>query len=198
MRDELSDLRPIDIASVVSADYVFDFTILYESLLESWALYPFRLHAYALDDEAHSRLADAGLPGVEVHRVGASSDDWWQNAAQKIALVERSGLDRCLVSDVDNVFVQETPELFLLLDHCDFAFIASPLPDWPIQTNIWGFRSNEHDGVLPQGVFGVRSAVDEFFGARRLPVKATHVDAPWSSWFVEIPATAVRPKGRSA
>lgn len=143
VRDELSELRPIDIASVVSADYVFDFTILYESLLESWAFHPFRLHAYALDDEAHSRLADADLAGVEVHRAGASSDDWWQSAAQKIALVERSGLDRCLVSDVDNVFVQETPELFLLLDRCDFAFIASPLPDWPIQTNIWGFRSNE-------------------------------------------------------
>jgi hypothetical protein len=139
---ELSDLRPIDIASVVSADYVFDFTILYESLVESRALYPFRLHAYALDDGAHSRLAEAGLAGVEVHRAEASSGDSWQNVAPTIALVERSGLDRCLVSDVDNVFVQETPELFLLLDRSDFAFVASPRPDWPIQTNIWGFRSN--------------------------------------------------------
>jgi hypothetical protein len=143
VHDELSDLRPIEIASVVSADYVFDFTILYESLLESSALYPFRLHAYALDDEAHSRLVEAGLAGVEVHRARASSGDWWQNVAQKIGLVEHAGLDRCLVSDVDNVFVQETPELFLLLDRCDFAFIASPWPKWPIQANIWGFRSNE-------------------------------------------------------
>jgi hypothetical protein len=143
VRDELSDLRPIDIATVVSADYVFDFTILYESLVESRALYPFRLHAYALDDGAHSRLAEAGLAGVEVHRADASSGDWWENLAPKIALVERSGLDRCLVSDVDNVFVQETPELFLLLDRSDFTFIGSPLPKWPIQTNIWGFRSNE-------------------------------------------------------
>ena len=143
VRDELSDLRPIEIAAVVSADYVFDFAILYESLVESRALYPFRLHAFALDDEARSRLVEAGLADVEVHRAEASSGDWWQNVAQKIALVERSGLDRCLVSDVDNVFVQETPELFLLLDRYDFAFVASPFPRWPIQANIWGFRSNE-------------------------------------------------------
>jgi hypothetical protein len=142
--DELSDVPLIEIASVVSADYVFDFTILYESLLESWALFPFRLHAYALDDEARSRLADADLAGVEVHRAAPASDDsWHENAAQKVALVERSGLDRCLVSDVDNIFVQETPELFLLLERFDFAFIASPWPDWPIQTNIWGFRRND-------------------------------------------------------
>jgi len=49
------------------------------------------------------------------------------------------------------------------------------------------------DGVPPQGVFGVKSAVNEFFGAKGLPVKATHVDAPWSSWFVEIPGS--RPNG---
>ena len=141
--DELADLETVEIAAVVSADYVFDFAILYESLLESWKFYPFRLHAYALDDEAHSRLAAAGLDGVEVHRAG-SSNDWWQNVAQKIALVEHSGLDRCLVSDVDNVFVQETPELFLLLDHFDFVFVGSPSPDWPIQPNVWGFRTNAH------------------------------------------------------
>jgi hypothetical protein len=140
--EELSDLEMIEIASVVSAGYVFDFAILHESLLESWNFYPFRLHAYALDDEANSTLVAAGLDGVEVHRAG-SSNDWWQNVAQKIALVGRSGLDRCLVSDVDNVFVQETPELFLLLDRFDFVFIGSPHPDWPIQGNIWGFRSNE-------------------------------------------------------
>jgi hypothetical protein len=145
VREELSDVPVIDIASVVSAGYVFDFTIFYESLRESWALFPFRLHAFALDDEAHSRIAEAELTGVEVHRAGAASPDgtWQERVGQKIALVEHSGLDRCLVSDVDNVFVQETPELFLLLDQFDFAFIASPWPDWPVQANIWGFRSNE-------------------------------------------------------
>jgi predicted O-methyltransferase YrrM len=146
VRDELADVPVVDIASVVSAGYVFDFTIFYESLRESWALFPFRLHAFALDDEAYSRIAEADLPGVEVHRAGAASPDgtWHQHVGQKVALVEHSGLDRCLVSDVDNVFVQETPELFLLLEHFDFVFVTSPWPaTWPVQANIWGFRRNE-------------------------------------------------------
>lgn len=143
VHEELSGLPPVEIAAVVSAGYVFDFTILYESLVESWALFPFRLHAFALDEESASRLNEVGLEGVEVHRSGASSDDWWHNAAQKIALVERSGLERAVVTDVDNVFVQETPELFLLLDHFDFTFVGSPWPEWPVQTNVFGFRSNE-------------------------------------------------------
>jgi predicted O-methyltransferase YrrM len=167
--DELSDVPLIEIASVVSADYVFDFTILYESLLESWALFPFRLHAYALDDEAQSRLAEADLAGVEVHRTGAASDDsWHENAAQKVALVERSGLDRCLVSDVDNIFVQETPELFLLLERFDFTFIASPWPDWPIQTNIWGFRRNERSRNFARE-WARRAAGRRFSDASGLP-----------------------------
>jgi hypothetical protein len=135
-------METIEIASVVSVDYVFDFAILYESLLESWKFFPFRLHAYTLDDEAHAALSAVGLEGVELHR-GGTSADWWKNVAQKIALVDRSSLDRCIVSDVDNVFVQETPELFLLLDRFDFVFIGSPHPDWPIQGNLWSFRRNE-------------------------------------------------------
>jgi hypothetical protein len=41
---ELAALEPIDIAAVVSSSYVLDFVILYESLLESWTFFPFRLH----------------------------------------------------------------------------------------------------------------------------------------------------------
>lgn len=38
------------------------------------------------------------------------------------------------------------------------------------------------DGALPEGLFGVRSAVDAFFGELGLPVHATTDDAPWPSW----------------
>ncbi len=43
------------------------------------------------------------------------------------------------------------------------------------------------DGHFPTGDFGVQSAVDEFFGARGLPVHATRADAPWRTWFVSVP-----------
>jgi predicted O-methyltransferase YrrM len=43
------------------------------------------------------------------------------------------------------------------------------------------------DGNLPAGVFGVKSAVDEFFGALGIPVRHTHLDGPWLSWIVVVP-----------
>ena len=42
------------------------------------------------------------------------------------------------------------------------------------------------DGDFAEGVFGVRSAVNEFFAAQDLRVRTTVLDAPWVSWFVEI------------
>lgn len=45
------------------------------------------------------------------------------------------------------------------------------------------------DGEFPQGVFGVKRAVDEFFGARGIPVHSTPGKPPrlFASWLVEIP-----------
>ena len=46
------------------------------------------------------------------------------------------------------------------------------------------------DGTFPSGVFGVKSAVDEFFVARGIPVHATKGKRPvemFPSWLVEIP-----------
>ena len=42
----------------------------------------------------------------------------------------------------------------------------------------------------PHGEFGVRSAVDGFFGRAGLTVHATLADRPWVSWFVPMPGQA--------
>ena len=140
VRHELGNTPVVEIAAVVSHGEELDFAILYESLLEAWTAFPFRLHAFAIDDEAHSRLLDADLPGVNVYRAKTPAET---SAAQKIGLVEHGGLERCLVADVHSVFVQETPELFLLLEQFDFTFVSSPWREWPIQTSAWGFRVND-------------------------------------------------------
>jgi len=77
----------------------------------------------------------------------------------------------------------------------DYESVKQDLELWYDKVRPGGiFAGHDYrDGVPPQGVFGVKSAVNEFFGAKGLPVKATHVDAPWSSWFVEIPGS--RPNG---
>jgi hypothetical protein len=40
------------------------------------------------------------------------------------------------------------------------------------------------DGEIAAGTFGVKSAVDRFFGLIGLPVFATDADWPWPSWIV--------------
>lgn len=44
-----------------------------------------------------------------------------------------------------------------------------------------------NDGVFVEGVHGVRSAVDEFFGARAIPVRHTYTDVPAASWIARVP-----------
>jgi hypothetical protein len=44
-----------------------------------------------------------------------------------------------------------------------------------------------NDGVFVEGVHGVRSAVDEFFRARAIPVRHTYTDVPSASWIAQIP-----------
>ena len=64
------------------------------------------------------------------------------------------------------------------------------LTDDEVQT----FRQMLHDYLdgdfPPHGEFGVRSAVDAFFGRAGLTVHATLADRPWISWFVPIPGQA--------
>jgi hypothetical protein len=44
-----------------------------------------------------------------------------------------------------------------------------------------------NDGVFMEGVHGVRSAVDEFFGVRAIPVRHTYTDVPSASWIAQVP-----------
>jgi hypothetical protein len=139
--DELAPQETVEIAAVVTADYVFDFVVLYQSLVESWTFTPFRLHAFTSQRDAYDRIAALELPGVEAHPPAApDSEDWWDVTRVKATLVEHAGLERCIVSDVDNVFVAETPELWSLLDRYHFVFAGGPSRRWPVQTSLFSFR----------------------------------------------------------
>jgi hypothetical protein len=132
----------IDIACVVSDAYLLDFLTLYESLVQSWT-YPFVLHAFAVDEEAAERLAGIGIPNLELHRLRGDSGDWRENADRRIDLVEQSGLERCIVTDADNLFLAETPELALLLAERDLVFVAGPTAERPLKGSLWAFRRSE-------------------------------------------------------
>jgi len=140
--EDLATLEPVPFVCFVTREYVFDFVIFYESLVSSWSFYPFVVHAFVVEQETHERLTALGLERAQIHLIPGDAGDWATNSAMRVRLIEQSGLERGIVSDVDNVFVAETPELFMLLNEFDFVFIGGPPPLWPIQASLWGFRSN--------------------------------------------------------
>lgn len=80
---------------------------------------------------------------------------------------------------------------FVYLDaRHDYPSVLSDLADWFDRVRPGGLIAGHDyvDGDLPEGDFGVRSAVDEYFAGRRLTVHATFADPPWISWFVALPA----------
>jgi Methyltransferase domain len=135
-----SSFDKIDIGAVVTGEYLLDFFTLYESLVESWTCYPFVLHAFVVEDAVAERLSAAAIENVTIHRLPGQLGDWRENAARRIELVEHSGLERCIVTDVDNVFLAELPELAFLPAEHDFVFIGGSSPERPVQTSLWSFR----------------------------------------------------------
>ena len=82
----------------------------------------------------------------------------------------------------------------------DYASVLEDLEAWFPKVKPGGILAGHDyvDGMLVQGDFGVKSAVDEFFGARGIPVRGT--DGPtavelFPSWIVEVPGkeAAVEP-----
>ncbi|HEX6712899.1 MAG TPA: class I SAM-dependent methyltransferase [Thermoleophilaceae bacterium] len=84
----------------------------------------------------------------------------------------------------------------------DYESVLEDLEAWFPKVRAGGIFAG-HDyatGHFPQGDFGVKKAVDEFFAARSIPVHATDGRYPvemFPTWIVEIPASA-SPAGDSA
>jgi Methyltransferase domain len=84
-------------------------------------------------------------------------------------------------------------------DHCldfvyldarhDYESVKEDLESWFPKVRPGGVIAGHdyYDDVRPEGVYGVQSAVDEFFAERRLPVSSTFHDSPWDSWIAEKP-----------
>lgn len=70
----------------------------------------------------------------------------------------------------------------------DYASVREDLAAWFEKVRPGGLMAGHDylDGDLKSGVYGVRSAVDEFFGGRGIRVHNVG-DRPWPSWVVEAP-----------
>lgn len=83
--------------------------------------------------------------------------------------------------------------LFIDARH-DYDSVMEDLEAWIGKVRPGGiFAGHDYaDGEFLQGVFGVKSAVDEFFAARGISVQVTtRPDPLFPSWLVEVPATGI-------
>jgi hypothetical protein len=74
----------------------------------------------------------------------------------------------------------------------DYDSVLEDLEAWFPKLRPGGIMAGHDyaDGVFRQGVFGVKSAVDQFFGARGIAVHATDGRVPvemFATWLIEVP-----------
>jgi hypothetical protein len=72
----------------------------------------------------------------------------------------------------------------------DYESVRADLEQWVPKVRAGGIVAGHDyvDGSLPQGEYGVKRAVDEFFEQHGLAVHTTYGDLPWASWLVTTPA----------
>jgi hypothetical protein len=80
----------------------------------------------------------------------------------------------------------------------DYESVKEDLEAWCAKVRPGGILAGHDyvDGDLPQGEFYVKSAVDEFFGARGIPVHGTEGPSAvemFPTWVVEVPEDGIAP-----
>jgi hypothetical protein len=102
---------------------------------------------------------------------------------------DRSVVWRTTGEDAAPSFPPECLDFVYVDARHDEASVFEDLECWWPRLRRGGVMSGHDylDGVLPEGNFGVQSAVDAFFGPLGVEVRATVDDMPWPSWIVMKP-----------
>lgn len=127
------------------------------------------------------------------NRAQAVQDALYEETRQRLArFSDRSEIWRTTSVEAAQR-VQPGSADFVYLDaRHDYDSVREDLEAWYPKVRPGGILAGHDylDGVFPEGVFGVKTAVDEFFGARAVKVSRTLLDLPWRSWLVIVPETA--------
>jgi hypothetical protein len=122
----------------------------------------------------------------------ANVDEWKHDELYEMARANlapygsRSSMWRTYSVEAAKQVADESMDLVYLDARHDYASVLEDLDAWWRTIRPDGIIAGHDyvDGDLPQGDFGVKSAVDEFFAERNIPVFSTYLDAPWDSWIV--------------
>jgi hypothetical protein len=107
-------------------------------------------------------------------RFGSRSEIWRLTSLQAAARLPRHSLD-CVFIDARH----------------DRESVLADLEAWFDKVRPGGIIAGHDyvDGDFERGRFGVKSAVEDFFGARVIPVYQTGPDPVYPSWFVDVPSS---------
>jgi hypothetical protein len=119
-----------------------------------------------------------------------SMDESYEFTTQRLARFgERSAIKRATGAEGAAELQPATLDFVYIDAMHTFEAVLSDLGDWFPLVKSGGIIAGHdyNDGEFAEGVHGVRSAVDEFFGRRSLPVLHTYTDVPSISWIVGVP-----------
>jgi hypothetical protein len=120
----------------------------------------------------------------------ASMEEKYEATASRLARFgDRSEILREMSVDAAKRFATRSLDFVYLDARHSYEGVAEDLQAWFPLMRAGGLMAGHdyNDGVFAEGVHCVRSAVDEFFGARGIPVRHTYTDVPTTSWIAQIP-----------
>jgi Methyltransferase domain len=145
---------------------------------------------------------DPWAPADESYVDTANVEDWKHSELYEMARANlapfgsRSSMWRMTSIEAAPAVQDESLDFVYLDARHDYDSVREDLEAWWRKVRPDGLIGGHDyvDGVLPQGVFGVRSAVDEFFADLGIPVFSTYLDAPWDTWVVVRPGPRWSPR----
>jgi hypothetical protein len=125
----------------------------------------------------------------------AAQDETFEEAKKRLAEHgKRSSVWRMTSSEASERLPNHSLDFVYIDARHDYESVLEDLELWLDKIRPGGLIAGHDyvDGRLPTGLYGVKSAVDEFFGCRGLPVASTFMDeAP--TWIVHVPYPGTRP-----
>ena len=127
-------------------------------------------------------------------------EEIYRSACKRLAIFgSRSQIWRQTSLEAARELADGTLDFVYLDARHDHESVAEDLAAWWPKVHPGGIIAGHDylDGDLPEGRFGVRRAVTEFFGSLGIEVRSTFLDPPWFSWVVVAPL-APEPETRVA
>lgn len=135
---------------------------------------------------------------LDIANVGQEiQDEKYRLTQQRLAVFgSRSEVWKCRSIEAASRIADYTLDFVYLDARHDYAAVLEDLTAWVPKVRPGGLIAGHDylDGHLPEGEFGVKRAVDEYFAKMQSTIHSTMFDEPWKTWYVLAPAAEFQPE----